>query len=289
MLVFRFQVNLKATGRQTRASLKNMSPGFSSGDFSTRRSNLAPASTHAARRILLATLAIALPQLLILLPAARATAAQTNDQAATPPATTMPLDLGESLRPALEIVGSSVSRLQIDHWKVSGSWKAQLQSDADSIQQDLSHQLPALFQQAEASPADLAPQMQVMRNVDALYDVLVRLTMAADLTEKKTDAALLDSALQQLEAARKGAYDRLMQNASSQNQQIVRLKEQLVQSHPTENVAGPGPKTIVVDNGVSHRTKHHTTHHKETEPAKPAAKTKPNPTPPATDKPSSQH
>ena len=80
-----------------------------------------------------------------------------------------------------------------------------MQSDADSITSDLSHQLPGLLQQAQATPTALDAQMRVMQNVDALYDVLVRLTLAADLTEKKSDAALLDNALQQLEAARKTA------------------------------------------------------------------------------------
>ena len=156
----------------------------------------------------------------------RASAAGLQANAATPSAqveTPSPA-ISDSLRPALEQVGHSVSQIQIDHWKVSKSWKEQLQSDADSITGDLSHQLPGLLQQAQATPNALDAQLRVMQNVDALYDVLVRLTLAADMTEKKSDAALLDSALERLESARKAATAQLVTAAAQQHQQLSDCK-----------------------------------------------------------------
>lgn len=288
MLVSRFQGTFKATARGARASVKNMPPRFDLVEFPSSESASAFPKIYRALRPFLAASAIVALQFLILSPVAGTVVAQSNaEPAPQPQVPTIPLALNESLRPALEQVGSSVGRIQIDHWRLSRSWKVQLQSDADSIAQDLAHQLPMLFQQAQASPEDLGVQMRLMQNVDALYDVLVRLTLAADLTEKKTDAATLDNALQQLESARKAAAGQLLQAASSQNQQIVHLQAQLAEGRAGENVSGGSPKTIVVDNGVTHRTRHRPTHHKAPMSTKPAPKSTPNPTHSPTDKPPS--
>ena len=231
--------------------------------------------------------ALFLLQVLMLTPRASAAGLQSN--AATPSAqveTPSPA-ISDSLRPALEQVGHSVSQIQIDHWKVSKSWKEQLQSDADSITGDLSHQLPGLLQQAQATPAALDAQLRVMQNVDALYDVLVRLTLAADMTEKKSDAALLDSALERLESARKAATAQLVTAAAQQHQQLSDLQarmEAMQASHPVSTTHG---KTIVVDNEVRHERPHHTTHHKKPSPST-SIKSQPN-TPASTgNKPSPQ-
>jgi len=286
MLVSRFQETCKATARGATASVKNMLPCFDSVEFQRSESASGLPKIHRALKPFLAISAIFALQFLALSPVAGA-AAQSNAGPAQPPVPTISIALNESLRPALQQVGSSVSRIQIDHWKLSRSWKVQLQSDANSVQQDLAHQLPALLQQAQASPEDLAAQMSLMQNVDALYDVLVRLTLAADLTEKKTDAAMLDNALQDLESARKAAAAQLLQAASSQNQQIVHLQAQLAEGRARANVSGGGPKTIVVENDVTHRSRRRPTHHKAPTSTKPAPKSTPNATRSSTDKPPS--
>jgi hypothetical protein len=224
---------------------------------------------------------------LIVTPTAFAAGLQSN--AATPPANADTSSPGiiDSLRPALEQVGHSVGQIQIDHWKVSKSWKEQLQSDADSITNDLSHQLPGLFQQAQATPTALDAQLRVMQNVDALYDVLVRLTLAADLTEKKSDAALLDSALQRLEAARKAATTQLVAAAAQQHQLLTQLQAKVAASQTAPIVAGAHGKTIVVDNEARHGTVHRTAHHKKPSPST-SSKSQSNAAPPVADKPSPQ-
>lgn len=217
---------------------------------------------------LLRALAVASLPLLLLLPVLiltpRASAAGLQSNAALPSTqgeVASPA-ISESLRPALQQAGHSVSQIQIDHWKVSKAWKQQLQSDADSISGDLSHQLPGLLQQAQATPTALDAQLRLMQNVDALYDVMVRLTLAADLTEKESDAALLNSALQQLEAARKTATTQLVAAAAQQDRQLteMRARAQANQSSAATSVHG---KTIVVDNEVRHAKAHHTTRHQK--------------------------
>ena len=265
MLATQLKEALKATAQVQWASVQGMSEKLASvcalsRDFASAHSW----ATSAMRGILGASILLLL-RFAVLTPTASAAALQSN--AGAPPQSSevaMPSPVfSESLRPALQQVGNSVGQIHIDRWKLSKSWKAQLQSDADSIAQDLAHALPALFQQAQASPTTLDAQLRVMQNVDALYDVLVRLTMAADLTEKKSDAALLDSALDRLEAARKTAAGQLVNAAALQDRQLVQLQARVVANPAHEGVSGVHPRTIVVDNGVRRGTRHHTTHHKK--------------------------
>jgi len=238
------------------------------------------------RGLAVASLPILL-QILILTPRASASGLQSN--AAPPPAqgTMASPAISDSLRPALQQVGHSVGQIQIDHWKVSKTWKQQLQNDADSISGDLSHQLPGLLQQAQATPAALDAQLRLMQNVDALYDVLVRLTLAADLTEKKSDAALLDSALQQLEAARKAATAQLVAAAAQQGHQLTELRAQVAAVRASEDIPTHG-KTIVVDNEARHGKAHHATHHHKKPSPSTSSKSQMNPAPSTAAKPSTQ-
>jgi hypothetical protein len=194
VLAIPLKEKFKATAHVRKASVLSMSENFTSiGDMSNDFGLPRRRISFEMKGFLAASIFFLL-QFMILPPMASALQSNAAPASHTEVATPSPA-FGESLRPVLQQVGNSVGQIRIDRWKLSQSWKAQLQSDADSIQQDLSHQIPGLFEQAQASPTSLDAQLRVMQNVDALYDVLVRLTMAADLAEKKTDAALLDSAL----------------------------------------------------------------------------------------------
>jgi hypothetical protein len=276
----------KATAHLRRASVLNMLENFVSIGDRSNNSDLPCPQTFFGTGFLAVSILFFL-QFVILTPTA--SALQSNaPQQQTQVATLSPA-FSESLRPALQQVGNSVGQITIDRWKLSQSWKAQLQSDADSIQQDLSHQLPGLFDQAQASPTALDAQLRVMQNVDALYNVLVRLTMAANLTEKKTDAALLDSALQRLEAARKTATGQIIQAAALQNQQLVQLQTRIQQDAAEENASGAHGKTIVVDNDVRHGTRHRTVHHRKAAPSPAGTKSTPTPSQSSGTKPSPQN
>lgn len=254
----------KATASGQRASVQGMSKTVVS--IRTLNSEFPPArsqSSSVTRGILGASLFFFL-QFVMLMPSASAAGLQSNaDAPSQSEVASLSPTFNESLRPALQQVGNSIGQINIDHWKLSKSWKVQLQNDADSIQQDLSHQLPDLFQQAQASPMALDAQMRVMQNVDALYDVLVRLTMAANLTEKKSDATLLNGALEQLESARKTATGQLVREAALENQRLVQLQARVEENTSGQNVSGHA-KTIVVDNEIQHGTRHRTAHHRKT-------------------------
>ncbi len=248
----------KATVQMRGASVHDMSEG--PANMCAANSGRTTVHFHSrwALRGLTGALFPILLQVLILTPRASAAGLQSNAAMAAQGGTLSPA-ISESLRPALDQVAQSVGQIHIDHWKISKSWKAQLQNDADSISDDLSHQVPGLLQQTQASSTALDAQLRLMQNVDALYDVLVRLTLAADLTEKKSDAALLNSALEQLERARKSAITQLMAAAAQEHQQLTELRARVDAMQASEGISKHG-NTIVVDNEVRHGKMHRTTH-----------------------------
>jgi hypothetical protein len=282
---FRRKAVSKATARVRAASVQDMPelPAMVCVQNSHRATNFP------TRCLIRGLAAAALPLLLQVLVLTHNASAELQSNAPAPPAPTETTasPISDTLRPALEQVGHSVGQIQIDHWKVSKAWKEQLQSDANSISNDLSHGLPGLMQQAQANPTALDAQLQLMQNVDALYDVLVRLTLAADMNERKNDAALLDSALQQLETARKTATAQLVSAAAQQHQQLTQLQSEIAASQTSPSAAAGQGKTIVVDNEVHHGTVHHTTHHKKPSPST-SSKPQTNTAPSTTDKPTPQ-
>jgi hypothetical protein len=122
------------------------------------------------------------------------------------------------------------------------------------MQRDLTTTLPGLFTQAEASgPAVLSPSFAVFRNLDALYDVLLRVTETAALAGSEADAANLEDARAGLEDGRGKLGAWLLQSIGAQDAQIARL--QTSATHPA--AAAPAPTKIVVDDGPADTPKPH--------------------------------
>ncbi len=196
---------------------------------------------------------------------------------AMPATTASEASINDTLQPALNQVEQALGRVQIDHWKLSRDQKQQLSGDATSIAYDLGSQLPGLFEAVRQSPAALAPQFNVLHNVDALYDVLVRITTTAGLTAGRSDAAILDDALQGLESARKAAAARLLQAASLRDQQYGQIQAQVAATQGSNG--SDGAKKIVVNNRVGVQTQHHKTTHRKPSSANGTAASSPATTP----------
>jgi hypothetical protein len=100
----------------------------------------------------------------------------------------------------------------------------------------------------EAQPAGqaaLTPSFAVFRNIDALYDVLLRVSGTAALTASSYDANSLEQARAGLEDARTKLGEWLVQSIGTQDATIVRL-----QSAPAPKPeAATAPAKIVVDDG----------------------------------------
>lgn len=165
------------------------------------------------------------------------------------PATPAPTAVAPSsiLQPALSGVQNSTANLNISKWKAPGSVRQATQRDVDSIQNDLGRTLPNLLASADAAPASIPPSFAVYRNVDALYDVLLRVSETADLAAPENEASSVADALQRLEAARTQLGDTILGMSQRQEAQMVALvaaarsakASPAAQSH--ENVIDDGP------------------------------------------------
>jgi hypothetical protein len=159
-----------------------------------------------------------------------------------------------TLRPALANVQTVIGNLSIAHWKASAATRSATQQDVASMQRDLNATLPGLFTQAEASgPGVLSPSFAVFRNLDALYDVLLRVTETAALAGSESDAGSLEDARAGLEDARGKLGAWLLQSIGAQDAQVARL--QTSAAHPV--APAPPPSKIVVDDGPAETPKPH--------------------------------
>jgi hypothetical protein len=151
-----------------------------------------------------------------------------------------------NLRPALANVQTAIGNVTLGRWKASAATRTAVQQDIGSMQRDLTTTLPGLMSQAEASgPAALAPSFAVFRNLDALYDVLLRVTETAALAGSESDAGSLEDARAGLEDGRGKLGAWLLQSIGAQDAQIAR------QQTPAVHAAAPAaaPSKIVVDDG----------------------------------------
>lgn len=150
-----------------------------------------------------------------------------------------------NLRPALANVQNAISGLSISHWKAPSATRTATQQDVASMQRDLSATLPELMTQAEGASTGLSPSFAVFRNLDALYDVLLRVTETAALAGPESDASSLEEARAGLEDGRAKLGAWLLQSITAQDAQIAHLQV------PAPHVAAAPavPTKIVVNDG----------------------------------------
>ena len=156
-----------------------------------------------------------------------------------------------NLRPALANVQTAITNLNVGRWKAPNDIRVTTQQDINSMQRDLNTTLPALLTQADAAaaasgPAALSPAFAVFRNLDALYDVMLRVTETAGLAGSASDASGLEDARAGLEDGRAKLGAWLLQAIGAQDAQVVRLQTPAAAVAPPPP---PPPNKIVVNDG----------------------------------------
>ena|SRR6185437_4275292 len=182
-----------------------------------------------------------------------------------PPAGAAPDALSPSaiLRPALSDVQSTTASLNISKWKIPGAVRKAAQEDVNSIQRDLGGTLPGLLAQADAAPGSVPPSFAVYRNLNALYDVLLRVSQTAELSAPSDDAVSLSSSLRKLEVARRSLGDSILNTSQRREAQIneltaaERAAKTAAPEHKRETVVDDGPEKT-----PARKTRHRTVHKK---------------------------
>jgi hypothetical protein len=182
-------------------------------------------------------------------------------QAAPPPAVPAPAPAAavapaptgfamNNLRPALANVQNAITNLNVAHWKAPNDIRVTTQQDINSMQRDLNTTLPNLMAQADAAaangPVALSPAFAVFRNLDALYDVMLRITETAGLAGSASDASSLEDARAGLEAGRANLGTWLLQAIGAQDVKVAHAQATVAQPPAAPP---PAPNKIVVNDG----------------------------------------
>ena len=159
------------------------------------------------------------------------------------------VDALNAMAPTLSGVNLAVSGVEVRRWKVPGEVKETTTSDIQSIQRDLSGTLPSLISQAQAAPGAVAPAFAVFRNLDALYDVLLRVTETATLAGSQQEASHLEAARADLQTRRGQLGNALQAIAAGQDTSVVQLRTALETARRSTLSNPAAPKKIVVNDG----------------------------------------
>lgn len=177
------------------------------------------------------------------------TSAPSANQPAPAQAAPKPSDL---LHPALSQVSQAVVGLNISRWKAPGEVRQATQQNVDSIQRDLNSTLPGLLATADAAPDQVSAVFPVYRNIDALYDVLLRVLGTAMLAAPDNEISTVSNALGKLESARADLANSILSTSKNNETEVVRLRTVIQQAVPA---APPTPpKTTVVTDGPAATT-----------------------------------
>jgi hypothetical protein len=198
--------------------------------------------------------------------------AQSDPAAQSAPAAASLPTASGTVQPALDQIQQTLSNLNLSKWKTRDDVREATFQNISSIQRDIQGTLPGLLNQADAAPNTVEPAFALYRNLDALYDVLLRISNTASMVASSNDSASLSNALQSLESVRKSLGERILNISQLQEQTIVKLQT------AAKAVPAAAPATAsqgaVVDDGPQAPPK---------KKKKPVAKPKPKPvTPPAT-------
>jgi electron transfer flavoprotein alpha subunit len=177
-----------------------------------------------------------------------------------------------ALGDALQQVSVTVDRLNralasitVQKWKAPGDVRQTTAADVDSMQRDLSGTLPSLVSAAQANVSRMSPAFAVYRNVDALYDVLLRVSETAQLAGSN-DARILEQQRSDLESARTQLGAALVQATQAQDNEVIQLHT----AAATAAQAAPPSTKTVVDDGPPAKPKSTRRTRKTTPPPAPA-------------------
>jgi hypothetical protein len=204
-------------------------------------------------------------------------ACSAGAQGAAPAAAAPPRLVPPGLRAAASQINQTLADLSIRHWKAPNQVRDVTQEDVDSIQRDFSGTLLGLLDRADAEPDSIPAAFAVYRNVDALYDTLLRVVLTANLTAPDNEVRSLDSDLNNLEDIRTSLGESILSAAQTQQAEFVRMRS-VIAAAAAAAARRPPMKTTVIDDGPikEPEVKHH---HTTRKPSKPADSKTGKPTP----------
>ena len=131
------------------------------------------------------------------------------------------------LQPPIAQLRDVLAGLRPDKWKVPSAVSQQTTANLSSIQRDLDNTLPGLITTADQAPNSVSAVLPAYRNLDALYDVVLRVPETAVLAAPAQQSSALQQATGALSDARRALGDRLQAAAAADSKSITTLQAQL--------------------------------------------------------------
>jgi hypothetical protein len=130
------------------------------------------------------------------------------------------------LQPSLDALQKAMSAVQLEKWK-KGTARDEAGGNISSIQRDLQSTLPALLKDADAAPSSLSKSLAVARNLDALYEVLLRVVDGARTAAPGDQFLELQNVMAYLERSRQTLKDQMQEGAAAQEKRVAELQTAL--------------------------------------------------------------
>jgi len=201
--------------------------------------------------LLVASLLLVLPLCANAQPSASSAPPPTSMQpSATSPEMTSDLvayaQMLSQLQQVSQQTAADLGRMKVDRWKADASVKQQCQTNANSLQRNLTAALPEMIQKTKAAPQELAPSFKLYRNLNAVYDVLSATAESAGAfgPKEKYDPLVNDAGA--IEQLRRSLADRLDWLSGIKDGQLIQLRQQLVaaqQAKPKVEAPATTPAT----------------------------------------------
>lgn len=150
------------------------------------------------------------------------------------------------LQPAVQSLHDTVMGLRFEKWK-GGNVREEGGRNAESVITDVNQTLPELIKNADATPQGLGAALQLSRNVNALYDVALRLLDAARIAAPADQANKMQDAVNTLAGANKALYDHLQKTTVVQETHMVDLETRVKTLTATVAQAQAQPAKTVSD------------------------------------------
>lgn len=131
------------------------------------------------------------------------------------------------MQPALDLLDQAIGTLRPDKWKASDAVRDDAAANISSIRRDLDATLPQLLATADGAPASVTQVLPAYRNIEALYDVVLRVAEAGRLSAPGDQRSALEEARGKLESARRALGDRIQAAALAREQQVHSLQAAL--------------------------------------------------------------
>jgi hypothetical protein len=141
------------------------------------------------------------------------------------------------MQPSLDTLRDAINGMHADKWKIPSVLRDETEANLGSIHRDLDGTLPVLLADADKG-GTVSAMLPAYRNIEALYDVVLRVDAAARVGAPAQQGAILDQALSKLDEGRRSFGDRVLAGVQAQEKQVTDLQASL------KAVPAPAPAPV---------------------------------------------